>query len=223
MSEGPISPNESTTTLRVGSRRIAVERTPLQPPLRVSQQVITQLSASCLLLREEPGGRFKWATAWIGYAFFFTGCCAGLAPNNETPIILWVVFCVLAFIPVFTWIAALAALFEVVFRHSTRYLFDRNEGRMKFFHESGNMETRLLTDIHAIQIVLCDSGYDDMGQRYEQYQLNLVCDEPYEPRLNLIDTYELALVRQSGAKLADFLEVPLLDLTQREDPSAADK
>jgi hypothetical protein len=145
-------------------------------------------------------------------------CCAGLAPNNETPIILWVVFCVLALIPVFTWIAAIAALFEVMFTHSTRYLFDHNEGRMKFFHENGNLETRLLTDILAIQVMLCDSGYDDMGQRYEHYQVNLVFDEPYEPRLNLINAYELALVRQSGKNLADFLQVPLLDQTQAEVP-----
>jgi hypothetical protein len=223
MSEGRVSPNESKTILQVGSRRIAVEKTPLQPPPRFSQQVISQPSANCLLLREEPGGRLKWVTTWIGWAFSVTACCAGLAPNNETPIILWVAFCVLALIPVFTWIAAIAALFEVMFTHSTRYLFDHNEGRMKFFHESGNLETRLLTDILAIQVMLCDSGYDDMGQRYEQYQLNLVFDEPYGPRLNLIDTYELALVRQSGEKLADFLEVTLVDQTQMEDPLPAEE
>jgi hypothetical protein len=162
----------------------------------------------------------KLMAQFVWIAFFITVCCAGIAPDTESPVVFWVLFCIVAWIPVVMWIGCAFTLFCLLFQPSSRYLFDRDEGRMKFFHQSRTLETRLLTDILAIQIIMCESGYNVMGERYERYQLNLVCNEPYEPRLNPIDTYELALVRQSGEKLAEFLEVPLLDQTQREEPIA---
>jgi hypothetical protein len=220
MSEGRVSPNDSTTILRTGSRTIAIEKTAVPSPTRINNQVFSHSSPNCLLLREESGGRLKLLAESIGMAIFITSCCAGMAPGKESPLWWWVIFSLLVLILIAIRVGTTISLFSMISRPPTRYLFDRNEGRMKFFHESRTLETRLLTDIMAVQIVLCDSGYDDMGQRYEDYQVNLVCDEPYEPRLNLINADELSFARQSGNKLADFLQVPLLDQTQADPPTA---
>ena len=60
---------------------------------------------------------------------------------------------------------------------------------------------------------------------YETFQVNLVVNDANEPRQNLIEYQELRGVQQMARQLAEFLSVPLLDLTPLGDgatlPSSA--
>ena len=73
---------------------------------------------------------------------------------------------------------------------------------------------RPLSDILAVQIIpgeMHGSTVTELGA-YQTYQLNLVLDDPKEPRLNLCDATDLAWLWETGQQIAEFLGRPFVDL-----------
>jgi hypothetical protein len=92
-----------------------------------------------------------------------------------------------------------------------RTTFDRAEGQWTDHRVSGSV-TRPLQDILAIQVISGGVQKSEGGD-YETFQVNLVVNDADEPRQNLIEYHELRGVQQMARQLAEFLAVPLLDLT----------
>jgi hypothetical protein len=107
---------------------------------------------------------------------------------------------------------AAAGLMELLFR---RVRFDRAEGILSL--GSGPLrKTRPLRHVLAIQLVQ-DTEHVCSDGSWEVYQLNLVVDDPDRRRLHLSSHGDAEWTRQTGKRLAEFLQVPLLNI-----PSAAD-
>jgi hypothetical protein len=92
-----------------------------------------------------------------------------------------------------------------------RTSFDRAAGEWTAHHLTGSV-TRPLQDILAIQLISGGMQKSEDGQ-YETFQLNLVVHDDGAPRQNLIEHRELRGVQTMARQLADFLSIPLLDLT----------
>jgi hypothetical protein len=83
--------------------------------------------------------------------------------------------------------------------------------------------SRPLTDIAAVQLLHAGwkSENVEVGEPgtpgsvvhrgYHSYQLNLVLNDPAEPRLNLCSHADRTWMRDAGQRLAEFLGVPLVD------------
>jgi hypothetical protein len=71
----------------------------------------------------------------------------------------------------------------------------------------------LYTGFHSELTVSGEAGTPGsvLHQSYHSYQLNLVFDDPEEPRYNLAMHSDWKWVREAGQKLADFLGVPVAD------------
>ncbi|HVS37740.1 MAG TPA: hypothetical protein VMS17_19415 [Gemmataceae bacterium] len=87
---------------------------------------------------------------------------------------------------------------------SRRACFDRERGvlTLRRVGRRGSRETWPLASVKAVEAVKV--GYA------EYYLLNLLLDDPQQPRLNLSMEADAALVRQAAARVASFLAVPLL-------------
>lgn len=85
------------------------------------------------------------------------------------------------------------------------------------------VQSRPLTDLVCIQLLYVGFHSESMEtgeagtpgsvlhQSYHSYQLNLVFDDPEEPRLNLATHSDWKWMREAGQRLADFLGVPVAD------------
>jgi hypothetical protein len=72
--------------------------------------------------------------------------------------------------------------------------------------------TRPVTDIVGVQLVPGPPiTYEDENRPIATYQLNLLLDDPLQPRLNLSAMTDLVWTRRTGHLLAEFLRVPLVD------------
>ncbi|MBI3412350.1 MAG: hypothetical protein HY040_28860 [Planctomycetes bacterium] len=86
--------------------------------------------------------------------------------------------------------------------------FDRAQGQMIIRGIFGRRQLDL-ERIKAVQLVSGGRHLSD-GEEYESFQVNLVLDDPAEPRRNLLDHHELEEMRKSACELAGFLQVPLI-------------
>ncbi len=85
------------------------------------------------------------------------------------------------------------------------------------------MSERSLQDIAAVQVLY--GGFErhsveigDPGtpgsvlyRSWHSYQLNLVLNDPEEPRVNLTSHSDVTWMREAGQRIAEFLNVPLID------------
>ena len=101
-----------------------------------------------------------------------------------------------------------------------RFRFDSRTGEMTIRH-FWRTRRRPLTDIVAVQVI--NGGTFGSGAvRVISYQLNLVLDDPSEPRLFVAYNCDQADMEKKAKLLADFLRVPLLvDLSDQRDRSDA--
>ena len=90
-----------------------------------------------------------------------------------------------------------------------RACFDRTRGELTLGWR-GRRAPRPLASLKAVEAV-------EVGA---QHQLNLVPDDPRQPRINLITDAAPALVRRAAERVASFLGVPLLD-ARTPTPAAA--
>lgn len=96
-----------------------------------------------------------------------------------------------------------------------RYRFDASEGSLTVRHF---WQTRRLplAQIRAVQMVdagwfgTSDSGADSTAAKFQSYQLNLVVDDPQEPRVFVAYNSDFTDMARKAGILADFLGVPLL-------------
>ena len=89
-----------------------------------------------------------------------------------------------------------------------RFGFDSRTGEMTIRH-FWRTRRRPLTDIVAVQ-VLNGGVFSSGAKRVFSYQLNLVLDDPSEPRLFVAYNCDEADMLTKSKLLADFLRVPLL-------------
>ena len=85
------------------------------------------------------------------------------------------------------------------------------------------VQSRPLTDLVCIQLLYggFHSESTEIGEpgtpgsvihpNYHSYQLNLVFDDPKEPRYNLATHSDWKWMREAGQTLADFLGIPVAD------------
>jgi hypothetical protein len=103
-------------------------------------------------------------------------------------------------------------LMEVLLR---RVRFDRAEGILRIasgpFRKSYPLKHVLAVQILQDREHVCSDG------SWEVYQLNLVVDDPDRRRLHVSSHGDAEWTRQTSKRLAEFLQVPLLNI-----PSAAD-
>jgi hypothetical protein len=83
--------------------------------------------------------------------------------------------------------------------------FDRTRGIVVFGFRAA-ARTRLLSDIVAVQLL-----HGPEAPQGPVYELNLVVDDPCEPRLPLAYSPDLQQTRQTAQRVASFLRVPLLE------------
>jgi hypothetical protein len=108
--------------------------------------------------------------------------------------------------------------------------FDRRAGLLTmsrrpfgFWSPLQVVQSRPLTDLVCIQLLYggFHSESTEIGEpgtpgsvihpNYHSYQLNLVFDDPKEPRYNLATHSDWKWIREAGQKLADFLGIPVAD------------
>jgi hypothetical protein len=100
-----------------------------------------------------------------------------------------------------------------------RFDFDLDEGQMSL-RRFLTRRTRPLTQILAIQAI--HGGWHTFKTKgggttsYCSYQLNLVLDDPQQPRMNLSNHSDWDWTWQSGNTLAEFLQIPFLDSVSEE-------
>jgi hypothetical protein len=91
-----------------------------------------------------------------------------------------------------------------------RFAFDRATGQLT--RKRGLCQKTLpLTNILAVQVLYV---YHTSESDYSAWQLNLVLDNPAEPRWNLSDHANRQATLDQADRLAEFLAVPLLDHSQ---------
>jgi hypothetical protein len=106
---------------------------------------------------------------------------------------------------------------------ASRVRFHRGTGLMTF-GPLWSRQSRPLSDIVAVQIlshivpperIPPPGGHRSPRRRsVKAYQMNLVLDDAYTPRVNVAFNGDQSWTRRAGKQLADFLGVPLVDQTQ---------
>jgi hypothetical protein len=71
-------------------------------------------------------------------------------------------------------------------------------------NKRGGPQSRPWSDILGLQLV------PGASKDFKSYQLNLLLDDPAKPRFNICDHGDLSAIEKLAARLADFLEKPLL-------------
>jgi hypothetical protein len=190
---------------------------------------LKQVDADCLVL--EPK---KWA-AFRHVPLILAGAVGGMAAlvyllleelrgNADLAGVLILVIGLVA-------VSALLLLGFLAPRGFHRWVrFDRRTGlmtisrrRLGFRQSLQVVRSRPLTDIVCVQLLHAGSRSENseigepgtpgsvIHQSFRSYQLNLVVDDPDEPRLNLSSHADAQWMRDAGRRLADFLRVPLVD------------
>jgi hypothetical protein len=102
---------------------------------------------------------------------------------------------------------------------------DRKTGRLHYAPKSKSRSiSRPLSDILAVQFIRGElhSAVVASEHPYQTYQLNLVLDDPDEPRINLCDNTDVAWQFETGQEIAHFLARPFIDLVS-ETGAGADR
>jgi hypothetical protein len=117
---------------------------------------------------------------------------------------------------VFAGIGALCfLLFVLMVVFTKRVEFDRDSGSWSV--RRGGTRYRPLKCITAVQLIDGSWHGGSEGARFFTYQLNLVLDDPDEPRLNLTNVSNWEATWQIGWQLSEFLGVELLDQVTRDE------
>jgi hypothetical protein len=96
-----------------------------------------------------------------------------------------------------------------------RYRFDRSDGRLTVRHFC-RTRRQPLARIKAVQMIdagwfgTTESGADSTAVKFRSYQLNLVLDDPDEPRMFVAYNSDFTDMARKAKVLADFLAVPLV-------------
>ena len=96
-----------------------------------------------------------------------------------------------------------------------RYRFDSSDGWLTVRH-FWRTRRRPLAQIVAVQMIdagwfgSTDSGPDSTAVKFRSHQLNLVLDDPDEPRMFVAYNHDFTDMARKAKLLADFLGVPLL-------------
>ncbi len=199
MNDHRTSWDDQPVTLQVGARTVTVEIAPLRAAsANFRTATLVEPAAGCLELRP------SWGLRLFGLAF----ALFGLMPFG----ILWAAWPDDPYAPYL--VGGVGAVFLIVglvlLLYGYRARFDRNNGEMTYGF-TGFRRTRPLAEVLAVQLI--DGGLQDSsdGPSYRTWQLNLVLDDASQPRVCLANHAHLSYTRWAGARLADFLDVPLLD------------
>ena len=210
---------DGMTTLQVGSRTVTVECRPLQETesgnFRTRRLV---RHGEQLVLRPSHGARlFALMLLVTGAGFVAMGIAAPSFwrdwPAELGGVLGTIVWNVLY--PI-VWLAAL--LFSgcglLILFGTSGLVLDRKTGRLHYVpNQKWRSARRPLTDIIAVQFIRGEmhSAVVASEQPYRTYQLNLVLDDPAEPRINLCDHTDVAWQLETGREIAHFLDRPIID------------
>ena len=210
-----------TATIRVGSREIPVEQSPLRTTFLRSHSrfALSRPHAACLVIKYHPVVRFfAWCLSVAGWIVLPLGLLGLLSHPAALLIVLW----------------GGVMLFMGVWLLGPRFRFDTNVGQLTVRH-FWRTRRRPLADIVAVQVIaagLFESGVrpwwrtrpreipveadeaDYVFHRadyiFSSYQMNLILDDPSERRLFVAYNTDVADMDKKASLLADFLNVPLL-------------
>ncbi len=190
-----------TSTLRVGSREIAVDQSPVRVGVRsIGQIAVTRPRTDCLVIAYPRGERiFGWCCGIVGFIFLPLGLL-GLVEHAAAGLLV-------AFggMMLYVWVSCVGP----------SYRFDTADGHLTVRH-FWRTRRRPLGEIVAVQVI---DGGKFQGKRgeYTSYQLNLILDDSSESRQFVAFNANLADLESKAKLLAEFLRVPLLAVTQRAD------
>lgn len=197
----------ASESVRIESREIVVERSPLHVHYLScgvhDNFALHQTSDGELGLQSSRGARV------LGWMF----CVLGWPPLILAilSIISLLVRLTLEDLPAVLLLLGWGVLFSLLGMKllGRRCQFDSGAGELRIRHFWRTLR-RPLADVVAVQVINAGKfGSDE--ERFTSYQLNLVLDDPTEPRLFVVYNADLADMKTKARQLADFLHVPLLE------------
>ena len=195
--------------VRIGSREIAVERSPLHVnylSCGIHEFTLTQLENGQIRLQQGRGVRvLGWVFCILGLPILILGLLAtiGVLIQPALDNLLGTLF-FLSF--------GFAFAFFGVKLLGRRCRFDTHAGELTIRHLA-RTRRRPLADILAVQVLnagLFGSNNSEGDERFVSFQLNLVLDDPNEPRLFVAFHRAKMEMGEKAKQLAEFLGVPLL-------------
>jgi hypothetical protein len=199
-------------TLQTGSHEILIDDSPLPrcPGSNFRDKALVQPGDECLLICPSVGFRlFALVFASLGGALL--GLCAYLLMGHPAKAVYWTP-------GVFGFILFPAGLLLLLSRRS--FWFDREYGELRI-RRLGFAQKRPLRDVAAIQLVEggwhASGGKNGIKSAYFTYQLNLILNNREILRLNMSNHNDWDWSWQTGRQLADFLEVPFVDMASEEE------
>lgn len=203
----------SVSVVRIGSREIEVEQSPLRTSFVHSHSSFqfNRLNDGLVEIKYHRGIR---VVAWIL-------CVLGLPV-----LVLGLLLVLLALIVHFvkpeaanSFAGGLCLLWGVpiglmgVWLLGPRYRFDTSVGELTVRH-CWRTRRRPLAEIVAVQVINAGlfegSSGEGGGETFSSYQMNLILVDRSEPRLFVAYNTDAADMGQKGKQLADFLQVPFL-------------
>ncbi len=208
----------ATNTVRIGSRDVAVEQSPLHVGYLAAgahdKFVLSQPADGQLKLMPSRGVRvLGWIFCVLGVPVLILGLISifGLMKEPTGGNLLAVAF-------LLVWGCPFTIFGVKLLGQRTR--FDTNAGEVatRFLWRT---RRRPLADVLAVQVINAGKfGADD--EKFVSYQLNLVLDDANEPRLFVVFNTDLADMAKKAKLVADFLSVPLLTWTRKAEKADND-
>jgi hypothetical protein len=193
--------------VRIGSREITIDQSPLPTsflqghgPVSVSRP-----RADCLVIANHGLARFiGWCCGVFGWLVLALGVLTLFEHVAGLLLVLWggAMF--------FIWVRGVWP----------RYRFDAGDAHLTVSHV-GRTRRRPLGDIVAVQVIDGGKFKGRRGRVFTCYQMNLILDDAQEPRLFVSYNDVLAELESTAKLVADFLNVPLVALTQSADREPA--
>ena len=194
-----------TATLKVGSHEIAVEQSPLPTPFVRSHTrfALSRPDADSLVIKYPRAVRFlAWSCSVVGWMVLPLGLLGLFTHPAASLLVLWGGIMLV----VGNWLLG------------PRYRFDTATAQLLTVRHFWRTRRLPLANILAVQVIHAGwfgSGSDESdGEDFASYQMNLILDNPNEPRLFVAYNYDLADLVTKAKLLADFLGVPLLEKTR---------
>jgi hypothetical protein len=214
-------------TVQIGTRTFSIDSWPLPHPQGADRRTVelNRLTDDCMVLEPKKWtlfrqGLFILAMCAAPMAVLVFGLVEAIQDGHWVPIFIWSIGLLLV-----------AALLLSALSAGGRWVrFDRRAGLLTisrrpfgFRRSLQVIRSRPLTDLVCVQLLY--GGYHsdsiEIGepgtpgsvvyQNYHSYQLNLVFDDPNEPRYKLASQADWKWIREAGQQLADFAGVPVVD------------